>query len=251
MKKVNFFGLYDNSLAGLISTQLCFLFEEGRKIGGEQSQLEQAQAEIYNLKGALIKSQNDLKNYQTQHESHLQTIDGLRQKLSTLTKQFAHVRYFALHDELTGLSNRSLLQDRLKQALALSDRQQKPVALLFIDLDKFKSVNDTLGHDVGDQLLQEVAARLSDSIRCGDTACRYGGDEFLILLTEIEGEAGVISVMEKIQARLSIPYLLEGHTVSISASIGTVIYENDGQNYTDLIKQADSAMYRAKINKVF
>ena len=112
----------------------------------------------------------------------------LRQKLNRLEKKCAQALHSSYHDELTGLPNRNLLLDRLKQAMALSDRQHKQLALLFIDLDKFKNVNDRLGHVAGDKLLQQVAGRLAVCIRYGDTACRYGGDEFVIMLPEIESQ---------------------------------------------------------------
>ena len=187
-----------------------------------------------------------MKTAQLHIDSLEATKTSLREKLIRLAKKCAQALHFAYHDELTGLPNRALLLDRLKQAMAQSDRKQKQVALLFIDLDKFKGINDRLGHLAGDTLLQLVAERLSACIRKGDTACRYGGDEFLVMLTEIDGQDNAALVTEKIRARLAAPYVLDGYSISITASIGIALYRADGINCSELIKQADTAMYHAK-----
>ena len=127
--------------------------------------------------------------------------------------------------------------------MALSDRQHKQLALLFIDLDKFKNVNDRLGHVAWYKLLQQVAGRLSDCIRSCDTACRYGGDEFVIMLPEIEGQESLTSIIDKIRAHLAAPYVVDGNVMTVTASIGTAIYRSSGQKFNDFIKQADIAMY--------
>lgn len=128
-----------------------------------------------------------------------------------------------------------------------STRQQKQVALLFIDLDKFKNVNDRFGHLAGDKLLQQVAGRLAACVRYGDTVCRYDGDEFVVMLTEVDAKESAVAMMEKIRSRLSLAYVLDGHVIEITASIGISVYKADGQNYNNLIKQADFAMYVAKV----
>ena len=130
----------------------------------------------------------------------------LTKKVVRLKRAAAQARHFAYHDQLTGLPNRSLLMDRLTQALAQAARQHKQVGLLLLDLDQFKSVNDRLGHAAGDQVLQEVARRLSACIRSCDTACRYGGDEFVIMLPEIDSRANAETVARKIRTRLFAPY---------------------------------------------
>ncbi len=170
----------------------------------------------------------------------------LTRKLVRLRRKAAQARYLAYHDQLTGLPNRSLLMDRLTQAMAQAARQHKQVALLFLDLDQFKSVNDRLGHAAGDRVLQQVAERLSASIRSCDTACRYGGDEFVIMLPEIDGWASANAVAHKIRTRLAAPHVLDDRAVVLTASIGIAMYRADGRDGSQLIREADSAMYLAK-----
>lgn len=152
----------------------------------------------------------------------------------------------ALYDPLTGLPNRKLLDERLQQALATAKRHGGNVALLFIDLDKFKPVNDNYGHGYGDLLLKEVAQRLRTCVRESDTASRLGGDEFVALLPEVEGLHDVEVVADKILHRLTMPYPIAGHTFDISASIGAAVYPEDGTDAKTLIRSADLAMYEAK-----
>jgi diguanylate cyclase len=161
-------------------------------------------------------------------------------------QDIAKVRHFAYHDELTGLPNRALLLDRLNQALVRATRQQKHLALLLLDLDGFKGINDRLGHAAGDRLLQRVAERLLSSVRGGDTVCRYGGDEFVLLLPEVEDQKHAFKVAQKISARLAKPYRVDDHSIAVTASIGVAVYPVDAVSQDDLIKQADAAMYRAK-----
>lgn len=212
----------------------------------ECCQLHQSRDEIAALERALTISQQQLASARQQIDSLLKSRDNLKQQLLESRENYKQALHCAHHDELTGLPNRVLLLDRLQQAMAQADRQQRPVALLFIDLDEFKNVNDQLGHSVGDQLLIEVARRLSDCIRYGDTACRYGGDEFLILLGEIDTDRNVAAVIEKIQSCLAESCVLDGRHIPVSASIGAAIYHHDGQSGLDLLNRADSAMYRAK-----
>lgn len=209
-------------------------------------QAQHPSAELAELKRALATSQQQLQAARQQVDGLAKTNAALQRKLIRLAEKCARALHFAHHDELTGLPNRRLLLDRLKQAMGQSARHHKPVALLWVDLDHFKSVNDRLGHGAGDQLLQQVAARLAASIRCGDTASRYGGDEFVVMLPEIEGPEQAAAVAEKIRVQLAAPYLVDGQALAISASIGAAIYRADGQSCRDLLKQADLAMYLAK-----
>ncbi len=154
-----------------------------------------------------------------------------------------HLAHF---DLLTDLPNRVLLSDRLRQALAKAKRDHAHLALMFIDLDKFKPVNDTLGHDVGDLLLKEVAKRLQNCLRESDTVARMGGDEFVVLLPLVAQEANALLVAQKILAALTEPFALAGHKLHISASIGVAIYPEHGKGEEQLLKSADYAMYQAK-----
>jgi diguanylate cyclase (GGDEF)-like protein len=150
------------------------------------------------------------------------------------------------YDSLTGLPNRQLLLDRLTQAIAQATRQETLVGLLLLDLDRFKLVNDTLGHEFGDKLLTEVSQRVNDCIRDSDTLARLGGDEFVVVLNGINGAQDAAKVAKKIIDRLSKPIVIEGHEVFATTSIGISLFPNDGMDKNALITNADLAMYRAK-----
>ena len=152
----------------------------------------------------------------------------------------------ASHDVLTGLPNRQLVSDRLDQALALARRDKSHLAVMFIDLDEFKPVNDSFGHDVGDLLLKEVAKRIQDCLRATDTVSRIGGDEFIVLLPIIEASHDAEEVAEKIRQTLHQTFELANHVLQISASIGIAIYPEHGSDQSTLLKHADMAMYLAK-----
>lgn len=160
-----------------------------------------------------------------------------------LSLKMAHL---AQHDSLTDLPNRIVLNDRLAQALALARRHQQMLALLFLDLDRFKSVNDSLGHAIGDRLLQSVAERLLACVRSSDTVSRQGGDEFVILLSEVACPADAAVSAEKILLALSMPLRIDQRDLHLTASIGIVTYPDDGMEAETLLKHADLAMYRAK-----
>jgi diguanylate cyclase (GGDEF)-like protein/PAS domain S-box-containing protein len=154
--------------------------------------------------------------------------------------------HLAQHDSLTDLPNRILLNDRLTQALALARRHQQKLALLFLDLDHFKNVNDSLGHAIGDRLLQSVAERLLACVRSSDTVSRQGGDEFVILLSEVARPEDAAASAEKILLALSMPHRIDQQDLHLAASIGVVTYPEDGTEAETLLKHADLAMYRAK-----
>ncbi|MBL6932314.1 MAG: sensor domain-containing diguanylate cyclase [Rhodospirillales bacterium] len=156
------------------------------------------------------------------------------------------LRHTATHDGLTGLPNRGLFIDRIHSALARGKRENEKFALLFIDLDGFKAINDTLGHEAGDKLLIEAANRISAHIRETDTAARFGGDEFVILLSDISGQASVKLFAEKISEYLSAPYPIGTAQGEISASIGISLYPDDASESDPLLQAADEAMYRVK-----
>ncbi|ALO43944.1 Signal transduction protein [Pseudoalteromonas phenolica] len=156
------------------------------------------------------------------------------------------MNHLAHHDSLTGLPNRLLLQDRLAQACKRADRNQHVFAVIFIDLDKFKNINDSLGHDAGDLLLQEVAHRLNRGLRNCDTVARMGGDEFVILVDSIKERAHIHTVIEKVLMTCSGEYELKGIQLNVTLSAGIAVYPDDGTNSEMLMKHADTAMYRAK-----
>ncbi|HMA30908.1 MAG TPA: diguanylate cyclase [Casimicrobiaceae bacterium] len=156
--------------------------------------------------------------------------------------------HLAQHDFLTGLPNRMLLNDRLDQAIARARRHGRRVAVLFLDLDGFKHINDSLGHAVGDRLLQNTGKRLAAAVRASDTVSRQGGDEFVVVLCEVEDLQNVGRHAEKILAALSAPHALAGRDTHVDASIGISFFPDDGNDAEALIKCADAAMYRAKEN---
>jgi diguanylate cyclase (GGDEF)-like protein/PAS domain S-box-containing protein len=156
------------------------------------------------------------------------------------------IEFLAYHDALTGLPNRLLLQDRFEQAKAYATRANTKLALLFLDLDNFKSINDSLGHDVGDELLRQIATRLSGCVRETDTISRQGGDEFLILLPDLSHADDTAPILVKIIEQLQLPLQANGHEISTSVSIGVTIFPDDGASFENLLKKADMAMYQAK-----
>jgi len=156
------------------------------------------------------------------------------------------ILYQANYDSLTGLPNRSLFLDRLTQAINSMERSQKTLGLLFIDLDGFKLINDTLGHDVGDMLLKEVARRLGACVRTGDTVARLGGDEFTIIMPNLDDSQNAPLLAQRVLDSLGRVFLLAGHEAFVTGSIGVTIYPDDAQEALGLLKNADSAMYRAK-----
>jgi diguanylate cyclase (GGDEF)-like protein/PAS domain S-box-containing protein len=157
-----------------------------------------------------------------------------------------HLIYLAHHDSLTGLPNRTLFNDRLQQSLIDAARRERVVAVLFMDLDRFKTINDTLGHEVGDVLLRAVSGRLKDCIRTGDTVARLGGDEFIVLLPDVGHVDDVGRIAQKILDVFDQPFTIDGREFFVTTSIGITLYPFDGKDVDGLVKNADVAMYRAK-----
>ena len=158
-------------------------------------------------------------------------------------------RYLAYHDATTGLANRTLFNDRLDQALVQAERHARSFAIMFIDLDKFKNINDTYGHDIGDKVLHTVGERLQACVRDEDTVSRIGGDEFLCLLMEVEEEASVASIADSMVEKCAQPCEIQDLSLIVKPSIGIAIYPRDGTTSEMLIKNADAAMYKAKQGK--
>jgi diguanylate cyclase (GGDEF)-like protein/PAS domain S-box-containing protein len=171
---------------------------------------------------------------------------AVAERTSELRDAQARAQHLADHDALTGLPNRRLLEDRLTQALALSQRNRQQTAVMFVDIDRFKAINDSLGHAAGDVLLKEISQRLVNQLRDGDTICRIGGDEFVVVLPEVKRSSDVAQVAQKVIEQLSQPAPIEGRELIVTASIGISVFPDDGDDAETLIRNADAAMYHAK-----
>jgi len=172
----------------------------------------------------------------------------LREELAERKKAEERIQFLAYHDYLTGLPNRFLLRDRLQKNLACARRNRDFVAVLFIDLDRFKNINDSLGHSVGDNLLQQVAERLSHCVRQNDTVSRLGGDEFIMVLNDIPSRTDAEKIAQKVAAIMTHPFFINGAEFHITPSTGISIYPDDGEDIETLIKNADAAMSFVKEN---
>ena len=171
---------------------------------------------------------------------------AVAERTAELEQAKAHAQHLADHDALTGLPNRRILEDRLTQALALSKRNRKQTAVMFIDLDRFKPINDSLGHSVGDVLLKDVSQRLVNQLRVGDTICRIGGDEFVVVLPEVKRSSDVAQVAQKLIEQVAQPAMVAGRELAVTCSIGIAVFPDDGGDAETLIRNADAAMYHAK-----
>lgn len=183
-------------------------------------------------------------------ENEVEERHVLEHQLAVAQQQEEAARHASLHDPLTGLPNRLLFDDRLAHGLEQAKRHSRTLAVLFVDLDQFKAINDTHGHDVGDGVLKTIAERLKENMRGDDTVSRHGGDEFLYLLMEIGDEADIKLLVEKIISAVQVPCEMSVGTgsvsLSIKASIGIALFPTDGTSAEMLIQSADKAMYRAK-----
>ncbi|MCW9023128.1 MAG: diguanylate cyclase [Gammaproteobacteria bacterium] len=179
-------------------------------------------------------------------EEHIINFIGVYADITNERESIERIQYLAHYDQLTGLPNRVLLHDRIVSALAYAKRSNRKIALLFIDLDGFKTVNDQQGHTVGDLLLKEVGKRLLEKIRGSDTVARLGGDEFVLVLDGFVSRDDVENTANKIISTIAQPYFIEGVELHITASIGISLYPDDSDNIDSLLKQADLAMYKAK-----
>lgn len=196
--------------------------------GGTETTNENSAAPIHNRRGAVTGAVMVFRD--------MSTARALSHRLS----------YLAQHDSLTDLPNRGLLNDRLNHAICLAHRRRKKMAVLFLDIDRFKHVNDSLGHEIGDRLLQSVARRLLSCVRRSDTVSRQGGDEFVILLSEVAQPQDAAVSAEKMLQALSVPHCIDDHELRVTGSIGIVVYPDDGTQADVLLKHADFAMYHAK-----
>jgi len=196
---------------------------------------------------ALLRAQNEMEQRVVERTSELTTSNRqLQAEIFERMEAEQRIWHIAHHDALTGLPNRSLLHDRLDQALTQAARSEHRLAVMFLDLDHFKGVNDTLGHHVGDQLLKHVAERMRDAVRAVDIVSRLGGDEFVVILPEIQEADDAIRVAQKIISALAPAVMVEGNLLHATPSIGISVFPEDGAEAYALMKNADTAMYHAK-----
>jgi diguanylate cyclase (GGDEF)-like protein len=173
-------------------------------------------------------------------------IQGIARDISERKMFEQRLSEMATHDFLTGLPNRVLLNDRFNMALALAHRNKNRLAIIAVDLDRFKSVNDTLGHQAGDELLKAIAQRLKNLVRSSDTVARMGGDEFLLLMPELHVAGDATRLIEKIAQAFKEPFIIGGSRLNMSASMGLAIYPDDGEDMDALMRKSDAAMYNIK-----
>jgi diguanylate cyclase (GGDEF)-like protein len=166
--------------------------------------------------------------------------------ITALWRKDEYIKHLAFHDALTDLPNRTLLMDRIDQKLLHADRERSQFALMFLDLDGFKLVNDRLGHNVGDDLLKDVAKRLLELVRRSDTVARVGGDEFIFILDNPQGKDEISDVANRIVSSINEPIKIHSETFQIGVSVGISVFPADGDTSVNLIKNADTAMYAAK-----
>ena len=202
-------------------------------------QVQQAAAELIDVNDALAKEIDE----RQQLEDRLSNSDRALSESRVRERTSSHN---ALHDPVTGLPNLQLFKDRLRNGLAQAKRHNWRLAVMFIDLDEFKSVNDTHGHETGDRVLQEVAKRLQTIVRSGDTVSRRSGDEFLFLMLEVKDESSAGALAAKIVSNIAEVCEIDGEKFTVKASIGIALYPEDGCSTQELLKHADAAMYAAK-----
>ena len=231
-----------NSDLDVIEQDRAMRFEEYGNVKGKLMYLEVYKAPFYDKNGKTIgtvgagRDITELKKIQTDLERTLKTLDDQRQQLE----------YQANHDLLTDLPNRVLFMDRLEQSIKIADTHEKKVVLLFMDLDHFKDINDSLGHDIGDELLVDFSTRMKNKLCKSDTISRLGGDEFCIILNDVENIDSVTKFIIESMKIIIEPFVISGRKLHIGMSIGISMYPDDGSNANRLLKNADAAMYKAK-----
>jgi diguanylate cyclase (GGDEF)-like protein len=210
------------------------------------------------LRDALAEQREEAARATIAHREHTETqlleaneqlvVAAVRSQTMTEAAEHATMQMSAKaeRDFLTGLPNRALLTDRLSQSIALAQRHRKRVALMYLDLDNFKDINDSLGHSIGDQVLQAIAKRLEGCVRHSDTVSRQGGDEFVVLLSEVEAPQDVACAADKLIKAMAEPHIIDGHRLYVTLSIGSSLYPDDGDDAATVLTNADTAMYHAK-----
>jgi diguanylate cyclase len=242
-------GLVEECAEGLSSVKEALKQElaDGDSLPGVEDALEKSEAAESKAQQASEK----LSSVNRALEAEVKERHVLEKRLAQVTEQGEAARHDALHDPLTGLANRALFNDRLVHGLVQAQRHGWGLAVLFIDLDNFKSVNDSFGHSAGDDVLRTIGARLKENARGGDTVSRYGGDEFLCLLLDVEDEHDISVIAEKIITSIRTPVQFNAQAALnsvVTASVGVSIFPRDGATASDLINSADHAMYLAKRN---
>ena len=210
--------------------------------------IQTALAQSEEIEDKVQECAEDLHTINTTIAKEIKERKKLEQKLSVSEAEEAKARYLAYHDVTTGLANRALFNARLDHALVQAERHDWTLAILFIDLNKFKAINDTYGHDIGDMVLQTVGERLKASVRDEDTVSRIGGDEFMCLLLEVKEAENVENIVLTISAKISDEFEINGIPLSVESSIGIALYPQDGTTAEALLKNADTAMFEAKQN---
>lgn len=218
-------------------------------LNGEPEGVRQALEKSQAVEGKVQDAADKLSLVNLALEAEVSARHLLEGHLATLTHDEEIARHAALHDPLTGLPNRVLFEDRLEHGLAQAKRHDRILAVMFLDLDDFKAINDVHGHDVGDAVLKVIADRLTEHAREDDTVSRFGGDEFLYLLTEIDGGQDAMPVAQAIADAIQLPVEVSIGALKIGVSIGIAIFPKDGTSVSALIKSADRAMYKAKRDK--
>lgn len=229
-----------------VNTGLAQEMAQSREPPGVRQALEKSQA----VEGKVQDAADKLSVVNLALEAEVSTRHALEAQLATVTQAEQAARHASLHDALTDLPNRALFENRLELALAQAKRHDRTLAVMFLDLDGFKKINDVHGHDVGDVVLQTTANRLKEHARSDDTVSRFGGDEFLYLLTEIDSEQDAALVVQKIANAIQLPFHLPIGELIVKPSIGIAIFPRDGTSVSALIKNADTAMYKAKRGKL-
>jgi diguanylate cyclase (GGDEF)-like protein len=219
---------------------------EPRTESAQTLNLEQTLSQNEQVQSTVAKCGQELSEVNVQLRDEITERKNLESELSESLLAEEEARRRSLHDEVTGLPNRALLRDRLEHALAQAKRRSLSLSLLFIDLDDFKKVNDSHGHEVGDQVLRAIAVRLQSSVRADDTVGRQGGDEFVYLALDLEKETHAENIAKKIRNTIAATCEIEGVPFTVKASIGIAIYPQDGRTPEELLKSADKAMYKAK-----
>ncbi len=228
----------------LMSSPINKLAEIVGHVSEHQNYDRRLQVERTDELGTLINGFNSMLDVIQDREQQLQKNGERLESLVEVRTRQLYQR--ANYDALTRLPNRHLLMDRLEHGIELAKRSPKNLGVLFLDLDRFKVINDNLGHAIGDELLKKVSARLTNAVRADDSVCRWGGDEFVIFLEHLRRPEYAARVAEKIIQSLKEPFELSGHNLHISTSIGISVYPKDGEDPTTLLKHADISMYQAK-----